>query len=67
MTDEAERACETCQWWRQQAVMDRGRRMPSTHGLCMHSPPTATGKGGMGKWPLVSGKGWCGQWTPKSE
>ena len=67
MTDEVERACETCQWWIRQAVEDRGRTVPSTHGWCMHSPPTAMGEGGMGKWPLVLGKGWCGQWMPKSE
>ena len=68
MTEDAGRACEACQWWVRIALEQRGRTYSRTNnGWCKHSPPTATGERGKGKWPIVSANEWCGQWQEKPD
>ena len=67
MSDDATGTCQHCRWFVQLTTETRDRkRVPSDSGFCMHSPPTATGKAGRGKWPLVYLNNWCGQWQERA-
>ena len=67
MSDDAPRTCERCHWFAQMVTETRDRkRVPAIGGRCMHSPPTATGEAGMGKWPIVLLNHWCGQWQERA-
>jgi len=62
--------CDQCRWWRRRYSPARDRNappQPTQSGLCMHSPPTAAGDNGRGKWPVVLDKEWCGQWQERPE
>ena len=67
MSDDAPRTCGRCHWFGQLMTETRdGKRVPANGGRCMHSPPTATGERGKGKWPLVLLNEWCGQWQERA-
>ena len=67
MSGAASKTCEHCHWFRRGTAETRdSRRVPGDRGLCMHSPPTATGEAGLGKWPIVGLNHWCGQWQEKA-
>ena len=67
MSDDAPRTCGRCHWFAQMVTETRDRkRVLAEGGHCMHSPPTATGERGRGKWPLVLLNEWCGQWQERA-
>ena len=68
MSEAAPKTCKHCRWFRQGMTETRDRRrVLSDRGHCMHSPPTATGDHGRGKWPTVLLNEWCGQWQERTE
>ena len=66
MSEDAPQTCEHCHWFRRGTIEERGKLVRAYNGHCMHSPPTATGKAGMGKWPIVNPTHWCGQWQERA-
>ena len=68
MSEATSKTCEHCHWFRQGTTETRElRRVPADRWHCMHSPPTATGQAGIGKWPIVGPNHWCGQWQGRDE
>jgi len=60
-TDQDNRVCETCRWWRQ---LDGGTVVGQRPGQCRkHAPGIDTaGQRPRTIWPLTRTNDWCGKW-----